>query len=367
MPIYQTSVYSVPDISTGELIQSGQTAGYVYARNAHPNAAALEAAVAELEGADAALASASGMGAIFAVLFSLLGPGAHMVCTDEPYGGTMLMVEADLRRWGAQISYVDTTDAAAVAAALRPETRVVYVETISNPTVRLVDLPALAELCRQRGIVLVVDNTFASPALCRPIEHGATISVNSATKYLGGHSDLMAGVAAGPTDLIAAARKAQVRTGGMVDPFAAWLCMRGIRTLGLRMERQSRNALGLAHWLQQHPKVSHVNYPGLPDHPQHHLVSRLLPQGAGPMLSFAAGQGLAGANTVIAGLKLAQFLPSLGDVTTTVSHPMSTSHRAMTPEQRAALGIGDNLIRVNVGAEGITDIIADFEQALAAI
>ena len=367
MPIYQASVWSVPDIATGEAIQSGAAAGYVYARNAHPNATALEATVAELEGGEAALASASGMGSLFAALYTLLAPGAHLIAAAELYGGTYDLVEQDLKSWGVQVTYVDALDPDAVATAIRPETRLLLAETITNPTVRVCDLSALAAICRERGVTMLVDNTFASPALCRPLALGATISMNSATKFLGGKADLTAGVLACPADLIASMRKTQIRTGAMLDPFAAWLCLRGIKTLGLRVERQSANALALGRFLAGHPQVEQVNYPGLAAGRQGEIARRLLPRGFGPMLSFALRGDLSTADRVIAGLRLAAFAPSLGDVATTVSHPMSTSHRAFTPAQRVALGIGDNLIRVNVGSEAIDDIVADFDQALAGV
>ena len=365
MPIFQSSVWSVPDVPTGEAIQSGAEPGFVYARNQHPNAAALEQVLAELEGGEAGLVSASGMGAMFAALFTLLGPGTHLLAAREIYGGTFALIEQDLKRWGAQVSYVDLTDLEAVARALRPDTKVMLAETITNPTVQVCDLAALASLCHEHGVHLVVDNTFASPALCRPLALGATISMNSATKFLGGHADLTAGALVGPRPLIEAMRKTQVRTGAMLDPFAAWLCLRGIKTLGLRMERQSANALALGRWLQAQAAVEHVNYPGLATGSQGVIAGRLLPQGCGAMLSFAVRGDLSAADRLIRSLRLATFAPSLGDVATTVSHPMSTSHRAFTPAQRAALGIGDNLIRVNVGSEAIADIVADFEQALA--
>jgi cystathionine beta-lyase/cystathionine gamma-synthase len=247
-----------------------------------------------------------------------------------------------------------------VADAIRPETKLVYVESISNPTVQVADLPGLAAICRENGVRLVVDNTFASPYVVRPLEHGADVVISSATKYLGGHSDLMAGVAAGLQSIMDAVRRTLVLNGAMLDPFAAWLCLRGIKTLHLRVSRQCENALALARFLAEQPQVEKVNYPGLTGHP-------LLPDGAGGMLSFAVKGGLAAANRVIRALELVEFVPSLGDVTTTVSHPVLTSHRAMSPEQRAALGITESLIRVSTGVEAADDIIADFRRALDSI
>jgi len=357
MPIYQTSVYAFPDLDLVEAVQSGRERAYLYARNGQPNADALEKAYADLEGGEAAVSAATGMGAIFAVLFALLKPGAHVVATQHLYGGTFALFEQDLSRYGITTTYIDTNDLGALKSALRPETRLVYVESISNPTVQVADLPGIAGVCRQHGVALVVDNTFASPYLLRPLEHGAHITISSATKFLGGHSDLMAGVAAGEKALIEAARRSLVLVGAMLDPFAAWLTLRGMKTVHLRVQRQSENALWLATFLRDHPKVELVNYPGLQGH-------WLLPAGAGGMLSFAVRGGLAGANQLIRSLQMAEFVPSLGDVTTTVSHPVLTSHRAMSVAQRQSLGITENLVRVSTGVEAIGDILADFANAL---
>ncbi|HLN63512.1 MAG TPA: aminotransferase class I/II-fold pyridoxal phosphate-dependent enzyme, partial [Symbiobacteriaceae bacterium] len=316
---------------------------------------------ARLEGGEAAVSAATGMGAIFAVLFALLEPGAHVVISRDIYGATFALFEQELSRYQVRRTYVDVNDLGAVAAAIRPETKLVYAESISNPTVQVADLPALADLCRANAIRLVVDNTFASPFVMRPLEMGADVVISSGTKYLGGHSDLMAGVAAGSRELMEAVRRTLVLNGAMLDPFAAWLTVRGVKTLHLRVERQCQNAQALAEFLAAHPRVEKVYYPGLDGgHP-------LLPHGAGAVLSFAVKGGLEAANQVIRGLKLVEFVPSLGDVTTTVSHPVLTSHRAMSPAQREALGITENLIRVSTGVEAIDDILADFGAALDAV
>lgn len=357
MPIYQTSVYAFPNLDLVEEVQTGKSKAYLYARNGQPNADALEQAYAELEGGEAAVSAATGMGVIFGVLFALLSPGAHVIADRAIYGGTFALLEQELSRYEIVTTYVDTNDPAAVEAAVQPNTRLVYAESITNPTVGVTELDLLAGLCRRLGLKLVVDNTFASPVLVRPLELGAHISLSSATKFLGGHSDLMAGVAAGERVLIEAVRRALVLNGAMIDPFAAWLTMRGIKTVHLRVERQSENALALARYLSTHPKVERVNYPGLQGH-------RLLQGGAGGMLSFAVQGGLEQANQLIRALRLAEFVPSLGDVTTTVSHPVLTSHRAVPEGQRIALGITQNLVRVSTGVEDAADIIADFAQAL---
>lgn len=367
MPIYQTSVFAFPDLPSVDDVYTGKLNAFLYSRMAHPNAAALEAGYAQLEGAEAALASGSGMAAIFAVLFGLLQPGDHVVSTRELYGGTFALMEAQLKRWGLKVTYVDACDLAAVTAAVQPNTKMVYTEMISNPTVRVADVPALSRLCRERGLLLVVDQTFATPYLARPLHLGADLVVISATKFLGGHSDLTGGLAAGRRDLIEQARAAQVVCGGMAEPFSAWLALRGIKTLHVRLDRQCANAHGLAEFLSRQPQVSKVHYPGLPGDPQHALAQALLPSGCGAMLSFQVQGGLAAANRLIQHLKLAQFVPSLGDVTTTVSHPLLTSHRALSDAQRAELGITPDLVRVSVGSEALVDIQADFAQALAAV
>jgi cystathionine beta-lyase/cystathionine gamma-synthase len=361
MPIYQTSSYAFPDLDLVEAVQSGREEAYMYARNGQPNTASLEAAYATLEGGESAVSAATGMGVIFAVLFALLEPGAHAVISRDIYGATFALFEQELSRYGIQRTYVNANDLAAVAEAILPNTRLIYAESISNPTMLVADLPGLGSLCAERGLKLVVDNTFASPAVMRPLEHGAHVSLSSATKFLGGHSDLMAGVAAGEKGIMDQVRRALVLNGAMLDPFAAWLTMRGIKTLQLRMERQCSNALALAQFLNQHSAVERVNYPGL------HGVHPLLPAGAGGMLSFAVKGGLTAAKQLIRALELAEFVPSLGDVSTTVSHPVLTSHKAMAPAQREALGITENLIRVSTGIEAITDILADFDQALAQV
>jgi cystathionine gamma-synthase len=359
MPIYQTSAYAFPDLDLVEAVQSGREKAYLYARNGQPNAEALEAAYAELEGGEAAVSAATGMGAIFAVLFAMLEPGAHAVISRDIYGATYALFEQELARYQVERTYVDASDLAAVEAAIRPNTKILYAESISNPTVQVADLPALAAVCHRHGVKVVVDNTFASPFVMRPLELGADVVISSATKFLGGHSDLMAGVAAGAKEIMDGVRRTLILNGAMLDPFAAWLTLRGVKTLHLRVERQCANALALAQFLSSHPSVGQVYYPGLGEgHP-------LLPNGAGAMLSFEVKGGLDGANRVIRALKLAEFVPSLGDVTTTVSHPVLTSHRAMAPQQREALGITDGLIRVSVGIEAVADILADFGQALA--
>lgn len=368
-PIYQASVFEFADLAQVDAVQSGAAPGFIYSRMANPTCAALEADVARLEGAEAALAVASGMGAIFAVLFGLVSAGDHVVAGDELYGGSYAVLARELRRFGVEATFVDATDPAAVAAAMRPNTRVCYVETITNPTMQVVDIPALAAVCRPRGVRLIVDNTFATPIHCRPLRLGADAVIHSATKFLGGHSDVTAGVVAGGPELIAAARGAATLTGATLDPFAAWLVVRGIKTLAVRVERQSATALELARRLAAHPRVERVCYPGLDGAGP---AARVLSGGFGPMLAFEvapgpgeADDGLAAADRVLTRLRLIRITPSLGGATTTSSHPVLTSHRAMPPEERARLGIRAGLIRLSVGVEDVEDVWSDLQAALA--
>ncbi|HYF78688.1 MAG TPA: aminotransferase class I/II-fold pyridoxal phosphate-dependent enzyme, partial [Symbiobacteriaceae bacterium] len=249
MPIYQTSAYAFPDLDLVEAVQSGREKAYLYARNGQPNADALEAAYAELECGEAAVSAATGMGAIFAVLFAMLEPGAHAVISRDIYGATYALFEQELARYQVERTYVDASDLAAVEAAIRPNTEILYAESISNPTVQVADLPALAAVCHRHGVKVVVDNTFASPFVMRPLELGADVVISSATKFLGGHSDLMAGVAAGAKEILDGVRRALILNGAMLDPFAAWLTLRGVKTLHVRVERQCANALALAGFL----------------------------------------------------------------------------------------------------------------------
>ena len=363
-PIFQTSVFTFDDLEDLERVQSGDAPGFVYTRFGNPNQRALEEAVAELEGAGDGLACASGMGAIMAALLGQLSAGDHLVITRDMYGGTYALVYSELNRLGIEITRVDFTDPDAVEAALTPRTRALFAETISNPTLNLTDVRAIAETAARHGVKLIVDNTFASPWLVRPIELGAGAVVHSATKYLGGHSDVTAGVLVGSEEIVTPARRVMANLGASLSPFEAWLTLRGIRTLHLRLERHCANAQALAEFLAGHPRVNRVNYPGLPDFRQRELAARMLPRGCGGMLSFEVKGGLRAANQVIRNLRLARFAPSLAGVSTTTSHPVRTSHKFIPEDEREAMGVTDGLIRVSTGIEGAGDIIEDFRQVL---
>ncbi|GAA3758727.1 methionine-gamma-lyase [Spinactinospora alkalitolerans] len=345
----------------------GPDGPFVYARYGNPTVRALENAVADLEGGAGALAVGSGMGAITSTLWALLRPGDHVVAQNCLYGGTQGVL-GDLReRWGVDVTPVAAGDPEQVRAAIRPNTRVLFLETIVNPTGEVVDLPRLAAMAREAGVTTVVDNTFATPLLCRPIEHGADVVVHSATKYLGGHSDVIGGLmvfADAATRLAVQERTAEF--GAVLDPFAAWLIVRGLQTLGVRVPRQCASAQVLAERLAGHSAVAAVHYPGLPDHPGHGDARRLLSGGFGGVLSFELAGGLRAGRAFVGAVRLASLAPSLGDVKTLVMHPASTSHRQLSAERLAQAGIAEGLIRVSVGIEDVEDLWADIEQALKA-
>jgi cystathionine beta-lyase/cystathionine gamma-synthase len=366
MPIYQGHLFAFDDPDAmAEAFAAGPAGAFIYSRLGNPTVQALENAVAGLEGGAAGLAASSGMGAINAVLLGLLRSGDHVVAQRCLYGGTMAMLGYLADKWGVQVSYVSGNDAAEVRAALRPGTRLLYLETIANPTARVADLPALLEIARDAGVTSVVDNTFASPMLCRPISHGADIVVHSATKYLGGHSDVLGGVAVfGSEQQHRAVREFASELGASADPFAAWLTLRGLQTLALRMRRHSENALLLATRLEGHPLVESVSYPGLAGHPDYEIAARVLSGGQGGVMAFDLSGGREAGRVFASALRVASNAPSLGDVKTLVLHPAGTSHRQLSDEQLSAAGIGAGTIRVAVGIEDPEDLWADLEEAL---
>lgn len=385
-PIYASSVFSFDYLDQIDEVYEGKMPGYVYSRQRNPGIDLLEEAVRSLEDGAEAVAFASGMASIVCSVLSLVKAGDHVVAAKVLYGGTHTFFCDDLPRRGVQTTLVDISDLDQVRAAVRANTKVVYCETISNPLMEVADLAALADIARSSGAALVVDNTFASPVLCRPLSHGADISINSATKYLNGHSDVTGGIAvfardAGygaeygasscrPGSLAAKVRSLAALYGPTPSPFDVWLIVRGLRTIDLRVRRSSENALKLAQFLAKHPQVGVVNYPGLESSPFHRLARKYLDSGYGGMLSFAlknqawADTPLAAARAVIDSLEMVELVPSLAGVSTTVSHPGKTSHRAIPVKEREAYGVGDGLIRVSVGIEDYRDIEADFRQAL---
>jgi cystathionine gamma-lyase/cystathionine beta-lyase/cystathionine gamma-lyase/homocysteine desulfhydrase len=354
-PIYQTSTYVQEAL--------GRHKGYEYARTQNPTRSALENNLAAIESGKAAFAFASGMAAINAVA-SALTSGDHVVVSENVYGGTFRLFDGILSRYHVTFSYVDLTDIDAAARAFTPATKMLFVETPSNPVMRLTDLAAAADLAHRRGARLVVDNTFASPVLQRPLELGADLVVHSTTKYLNGHSDSVGGaVVAVRDDDIEWLRFTQNAAGAILSPFDSWLVLRGTKTLPLRMAAHSANGLALAEFLAGHPKVRHVHYPGLPSHPQHALARRQM-AGFGGMLACDLGS-LEAARSVLNNVHLIALAESLGGVETLISHPASMTHASVPRERREALGITDGLIRISVGVEDIDDLKEDLERALA--
>jgi len=356
-PIYQTSTYVQEGL--------GRHKGHEYARTSNPTRSALEANIAAIEGGTAGFAFASGMAAISAIT-SLLRSGDHVIVTDNTYGGTYRLFEQVLRRYGLTFTYVDTSDEALVERAITPATRMIFVETPTNPILRLTDIGRVAALAHARDVTLVVDNTFASPYVQRPIEHGADLVMHSTTKYLNGHSDSVGGiVVARHEPQVEWLKFVQNAAGAILGPFDAWLVLRGTKTLAVRMAQHNENGAALAGYLARHPKVERTYYPGLPDHPQRELAMRQM-RGFGGMLSFDLGS-LARAKAVLEGVRLMALAESLGGVETLICHPASMTHASVPPDRRAALGITDGLVRISAGIEDIADLIADLDQALARV
>jgi cystathionine gamma-lyase len=343
--------------------------GLDYGRSHNPTRFAFERCIADLESGSRAFAFASGLAAIATVL-ELLDSGDHVVAGDDLYGGTYRLLEQVRRRSaGLSFSFVDLADPAALEAAIRPETRMVLVETPTNPLLRLVDLAAIAEICRRRSLIAVADNTFASPWIQRPLELGFDIVVHSTTKYLNGHSDVIGGVAIVGGDPAQAPCREQLAflqnaVGAIAGPFDSFLALRGLKTLQVRMQRHCENALGLAEWLEDQPGIRRVRYPGLPSHPQHGLARRQM-HAFGGMIAVELATDLAGTKRFLESCELFALAESLGGVESLIEHPAIMTHATIPPEQRARLGIGDSLVRLSVGIEDIEDLKLDLGQALA--
>jgi cystathionine beta-lyase/cystathionine gamma-synthase len=363
-PLYQASVFVFDSLEQVESVWEGKAPGFVYGRYGTPNHAMLEALVAALEGGEAAVACASGMGAITSLLLATLRPGEHLLAARDLYGSTTALFAEEVARWGIEVSFAEAPGPEAVRAALTPRTRAVFVEAISNPLLRLADIEALAGALRPRGVTLVVDATFASPAVLRPLALGADVVLHSATKFLSGHGDVTAGLVVGRRELVERVRATMIRVGANASPFDCWLTARGLRTLHVRLERQCRSALALARALEKHPAVARVHYPGLPSHPGHGLAARLFANGAGAVLSFELAGGEAAVGRMMERLALIEFAPSFGDAATTWSYPARTSHRRLSEAARAAAGIGPGLVRLSVGLEAVEDLEADLARAL---
>jgi cystathionine beta-lyase/cystathionine gamma-synthase len=357
VPIYQTSTFVQEEL--------GKHKGYEYARTSNPTRAALERNLAQLEGGRFGFAFASGMAAINALL-SLLKSGDHVVAGQNVYGGSFRLFERVLKNFGMSFTYVDTTRLEEVEKAIGNSTRLLFLETPTNPLMEITDLAAASALAHERGVLVAVDNTFASPYLQRPLELSADFAVHSTTKYLNGHSDGVGGaILLNDVELAERLRFMQNAAGAILGPMDSWLVLRGVKTLAVRMRQHNANGMAVAQFLDQHPKVKKVNYPGLPSHPQHALAARQM-KGFGGMLSFETGS-LESARTLLKSVRLCSLAESLGGVETLISHPASMTHASVPPEDRKRLGITGGLVRISVGIEDVEDLIADLDQALAKV
>lgn len=364
-PVHMTSTFAFETAGAGGEMFAGERAGHVYTRISNPTLALLEDRMAALEGGEAAIAFASGMGAITAVMWTFLSPGDEIIVDRTLYGCTFAFFRHGLAKFGVTVTHVDMRDPENLRAAISDRTRIVYFETPANPNMRLVDIAAVSAIARKAGAKTVVDNTYATPLLTRPLELGADIVVHSATKYLGGHGDLVAGIAVGNGADMQAVRLVGLKdmTGAVMAPLTAHLIMRGLKTLELRMERHCASAMAAAELLEAHPAVAAVHYPGLAGFPQHELAARQMP-GFGGMIAFELVGGMAAGIRFLDALQLARRAVSLGDAETLVQHPASMTHSTYTAEERHAHDISDGLIRLSVGLETPDDILADLEQAL---
>ncbi|MFT5777065.1 methionine gamma-lyase [Hyphomonas sp.] len=366
-PLHLTSTFAFQTAEQGGALFAGEAEGHIYSRISNPTVALLESRIASLDGAEAGLCTASGMGAISATMWTLLKPGDEIITDKTLYGCTFSFMRDGLSRFGITITHVDLRDPENLRAAISDKTRIVYFETPANPNMRLVDIRAVSDIAHAAGALVLVDNTYASPMLTRPISLGADFVLHSATKYLGGHGDLVAGAVCGPAEAIHEIRMVGVKdmTGSVMSPFNAMLVMRGLKTLQLRMARHCESGLKVAEWLEAQAGVAAVYYPGLASHPQHDLAKRQMP-GFGGMIAFELEGGYDAGMAMMNRLKLICRAVSLGDAETLIQHPASMTHSTYTPEERHAHGISDGLVRLSVGLEDVGDLLDDLAQALGA-
>ncbi|MCV6593238.1 MAG: aminotransferase class I/II-fold pyridoxal phosphate-dependent enzyme [Silicimonas sp.] len=364
-PLQPSVVYASPDPDALDDQYEGRASGFTYAREGHPNADVLAGLIDRLEGAEGGVVTGSGMSAVTLALLSIVKAGDHVLGADQLYGRSLRLMQEELPRMGIATSVADPTDLKAFEAGLRPETRAILIETVANPTLRIADLRGIIALGQARGIPVVVDNTFTTPALINPLQMGADVLVHSVTKMLAGHSDATLGyVAARDPEIRARLSVLSATLGLTASPFDCWLAERGLYTFEMRFERASRNAETLAATLADHVGVKRVLYPTRPDHPDHNRAQSLLTKGGGNMVSFELDGGRAAANTLVRALDQIAFAPTLGDIATTLSHPASSSHRALTADARAALGMSEGFFRVSVGCEDPDQLTGAFAQAL---
>jgi methionine-gamma-lyase len=367
-PIFMTSTFAFETAEAGSEMFRGERAGYIYGRTRNPTQTILEERMASLEGGEAAMTTASGMGAISSIMLTLLNPGDEALIDHTVYGNTFAYFTQALTRFGVIVKLADFTRLETVTNQIGEKTKVVFFETPANPNLRVIDIAAVAAIARKVGALVVVDNTFATPVLQRPLEFGADLVVHSGTKYLGGHGDLLAGVVVGPADLVKQVRQTGLRwmTGATLSPFNCFLMLRGLKTLELRLERHSASGLAVAEMLEKHPKIASISYPGLPAFPQHELAKRQM-SAFGGLMAFELDGGLEMGMALMNKLTLITRAVSLGDTETLIQHPASMTHAIYSAEERARHGISDGLLRLSVGLENVDDILDDLEQALNAL
>lgn len=368
-PIFQTSTFVFDSAEQGGARFALEEPGYIYSRLGNPSCTKVEKKLALLEGAEAAMSTASGIGAVTSAIWILVQTGDHIVAHRTLYGCTHAYFTHGLSRYGIEVTYVDMRDPQEVAKAMRPNTKVVYLESPANPNMDMIDIAAVAEIAhRQEGVQVMVDNTYCTPYICRPLEHGADIIIHSATKYLNGHGDVIAGFVVGKEEYINQVRLLGVKdlTGASLSPFDAFLIDRGMKTLPIRVEKHSANAQKVAEFLEKHPQVSSISYPGLESFPQRDLVKKYMSLPGG-MISFELKGGMDAGKKLINAMQMCKVAVSLGDAETLIQHPASMTHSPYTPEERAMANISDGLVRLSVGLEDPEDIIADLKQGLDAL
>ena len=364
VPIFQSSTFAFPSAADGAARFSGKQSGYIYSRLNNPTVNALEESLAALEGGFAGVATATGMAAVSSVYISFLSQGDHVVAANCLYGPSRVILESELTRYGVETTFVDSSELLNIEKAMRPATRMIFVESPMNPSMKITDLAGAAAIAKKHGVLLAVDNTFASPYLQRPIEFGADIVINSLTKFINGHSDVIGGMVVTKTEKhYNRVKKIVTLFGATMDPHQAWLILRGLRTLPLRVEKAQENAMKLAEFLKSHPKVTWVSYPGLADHPQHETAKRQM-DGFGSMISFGVQDGLQGGITLMNSVRLITLAVSLGGVESLIEHPASMTHASVGREERQEAGIVDELVRLSVGCEDFEDLREDLDQAL---
>lgn len=363
MPIFQSSTFIFESPEQGAALFAGEAEGHIYTRLGNPTTEALERTLADLENAQQAVVFASGMASVIGSMLPFLKSGDHVISGDTLYGPCLNLIGPIFGNWGIKSTFIDTSNLSLLEKSIRPETRFCFFETPANPTNRVTDIKAVSDICHAKGIKVVVDNTFATPYNQRPLELGADIVVHSATKYLNGHADVIAGCVIGSADDMTVIRKFRGETGAIISPFDSYLFLRGLKTLSLRMERHNSNGLAVAKWLEKHPDVSRVMYPGLESFPNHDVAKKQM-SGYSGMIAFELKGGFSAARELLRNIEVCTLAVSLGTIDTLIQHPASMTHAHVTRELREQQGLTDNLVRMSVGCEDLEDILSDLDQAL---